>query len=107
MKLYLIFIVFLLSSLYTYEAQGTNRKLMTKIASFTATTTYSKDPNNEEDKNDPKSEIKSANGPIAYKDNFMFNLLPESFQHEANGPYPNDIYVVDYTPARQKSPIHN
>ncbi|MFS7991399.1 putative Root meristem growth factor 9 [Helianthus anomalus] len=65
---------------------------------------------NEENRNDPKSEIKSAHGPIAYKDNFMVNSLPENLQHEkdvSNEPNPSDIDIVDYTPARKKSPIHN
>ncbi|KAF5776471.1 putative Root meristem growth factor 9 [Helianthus annuus] len=151
MKLYLMFLVFLLSILQSYDAEGIrmgkvltlsassnqdilkissikrsnndheliaktdedksglNRKLMTKTES--STTTYvSKNHKNEENRNDPKLEIKSAHGPIAYKDNFMVNSLPENFQHEkdvSNEPNPSDIDIVDYTPARNKSPIHN
>ncbi|KAK1413996.1 hypothetical protein QVD17_29733 [Tagetes erecta] len=108
MKLYLIFIVFLLSSLHSYEAQGVNRKLMTNKSA--SSTTISKIHKNEENRNPPKSGVKSANAPVAYKDDFMFNAFSKSFEHEqdvANEPYPNDIDVVDYTHARNNPPIHN
>ncbi|KAL4571430.1 hypothetical protein LXL04_018189 [Taraxacum kok-saghyz] len=106
----LLMITLLILSTLLYEAQGINRKLITKTISSTTTSTNtitSKKHNNEDNKDDWKPKTKSS------KENLAISLSSKHLKYEkpeANPPgYADivDLTGMDYSPARRKPPIHN
>ncbi|KAI3790346.1 hypothetical protein L2E82_03314 [Cichorium intybus] len=89
---------------------GINRKLTTKITSFSSTTAISKNQEPDGNKHDSKQEIESVHGSVGKEDNFLFSLSPEKSEdgkEVASEPYADGTDMMDYAPARESTPIHN
>ncbi|KAI3771776.1 hypothetical protein L6452_02944 [Arctium lappa] len=102
-------VTLLLLSTLLYEAQGINRKLMTKtISSRTTYASATLIPSKTHD-NDGNTKIKSTGG------NLAINSPPKRSKYgtttEVGAPprFPDviDLAGMDYSPARRKPPIHN
>ncbi|XP_076956964.1 uncharacterized protein LOC143632293 [Bidens hawaiensis] len=91
MKLYIIFLMFLISSLHSYEAEGIR---MAKVLTLSAGS------------NQEIIKISSMENTDELMSGVNRKLMTKT-KDVVNEPNANDVDVVDYTPARNKSPIHN
>ncbi|KAK9055128.1 hypothetical protein SSX86_026210 [Deinandra increscens subsp. villosa] len=92
-------IALLILSTLLYEAQGINRKLMTKA---TSSTTISKNYKNDESKDDPQAVMKftQENFKVSSSSQRLKDVIPQRQDVI-------DLAAMDYAPAKRKTPIHN